>query len=182
MSPVPDTIVNPRTGQRMIFLQTAMGTGGTLLRIETVNPPGPPEPLHSHPRQVSSAEVLEGMLWFAVDGKERTIGPGERIEIPAGVVHCFRNDGPGDARAIQEFRPALRTEDFFRTWFALAADGKLESEKGMPSLLQLALLVSEFRDEMRPAAPPWPFLRAASALLAPVARLRGYRGTYGTTP
>jgi hypothetical protein len=32
-----DEIVNPRTGQRMVFLKTGTETGGELLRIDSYN-------------------------------------------------------------------------------------------------------------------------------------------------
>jgi quercetin dioxygenase-like cupin family protein len=171
-------IVNPRTGQRMVFRQTAADTGGALLQIETVNPPhGSAEPAHVHVRQESSAEVLTGALSFRVRGDVRVVRAGEKIVIPPDTPHNFWNEGEEDARAVQEFRPALRTEDFFATLFGLARDGKLD-EKGMPSLLQLAVMVPAFGDEIRPTSPPWPLLRAVAWLLGPIARRRGYRSVY----
>lgn len=45
-----DEIVNPRTGQRMVFLKTGTETGGELLQIDSYNPPNAPlEPEHVHP-------------------------------------------------------------------------------------------------------------------------------------
>jgi quercetin dioxygenase-like cupin family protein len=169
-----EEIHNPRTGQRMRFLETAADTDGALLRIESVNPPtAVAEPEHIHPVQESRAEVITGTLRFVVDGEERRLGPGEAITIPAGTPHYFANDGEEDAVSIQEFRPALGTADFFRTLFALAERGQLD-ERGMPSLLRLAVLAPAFADEIRVVSPPWPVQRAAFALLAPIARLRGY--------
>jgi len=37
-----DEIANPRTGQRMVFLETGEETGGELLRIDSYNPPSAP--------------------------------------------------------------------------------------------------------------------------------------------
>jgi len=173
-----ERIVNSRTGQQMIFRQTARDTNGALLQIETINPlHGPAEPEHIHKRQESSAEVLEGTLHFKVRGEVRVVQAGEKIVIPPDTPHQFWNSGEEDARAIQEFRPALRTEDFFETLFGLARDEKL-NERGMPSLLQLAVLVPAFGDEIRPTSPPWPLLRAITWLLGPIARARGYRSVY----
>ena len=167
-------IHNPRTGQSMRFVQTSADTDGALLRIETRNPPtGVPEPAHVHPHQESRAEVIAGTLRFVVDGQERRLGPGEAITIPAGTPHYFVNDGDEDAVALQEFRPALRTADFFQALFDLAARGELD-EHGMPSLLRLAVLAPAFAEEIRVVSPPWPIQRAAFAFLGPIARLRGY--------
>jgi mannose-6-phosphate isomerase-like protein (cupin superfamily) len=169
-----DEIANSRTGQRMVF-QTITHE---LLEIETWNSPHvPPELEHVHPRQTSGARVLAGTLRFRVRGSERDVGPGESIAIPAGVPHHFWNPGDQDAHAIQFMRPSLNTVAFFETYFALARDGKLD-EKGMPNLLQLTVMLPVFKDEIRPTSPPWPLLRTTAALIAPFARLLGYRATH----
>jgi quercetin dioxygenase-like cupin family protein len=175
-------ILNPRTGQRMRFLQTAADTDGALLQIESVNPPtGVPEPEHIHPHQESRAAVINGTLRFSVDGEDRRLGPSDTITIPAGTPHYFVNDGDEDAVCIQEFRPALRSADFFTTLFELAERGKLD-KRGMPSLLTLALLGPMYANEVRATSPPWPVQRAAFAVLAPIARLRGIRLPNGQDP
>ncbi|WCB93313.1 hypothetical protein DSM104299_02026 [Baekduia alba] len=169
-----DAIENPRTGQRMAFVTEQP----ELLEIETVNPASSVrEPVHVHPLQESGARVSAGTLRFCVDGVERAVAAGESIVIPANTPHHFWNDGSADAHAVQWFRPALRSREFFETLFALARDGKIDA-KGMPSLLQLAVTIPEFSQEIRTTTPPWPVQRALVALLAPIARRRGYRGVY----
>ncbi len=146
-----------------------------LLRIDTVNPvTDEREPLHVHPRQESGMELISGSLVFEVDGVQRKMAPGDSISVPANVPHRFWNDGEEDAHSIGYFRPALATAEFFETLFALAATDRLDA-KGMPRLLQLAVMVPEFEREIRPLSPPWPLLRAAALLLGPLARVRGYR-------
>ncbi len=50
MAHADEQIVNPRTGQAMIFHKTARDTDSALLRVETINPShGPAEPEHVHP-------------------------------------------------------------------------------------------------------------------------------------
>ena len=173
-----DEIVNPRTGQRMVFRQTAADTGGALLQIETFNPRGPAEPEHVHPLQESNARVLAGALHFSVRGRVKVVRAGEMITIPANVPHYFWNEGEEVAHAIQELRPALRTEDFFETYFALAREGKLD-ERGMPpSLLHIAVLTADFWDVIRVTRPPMAVQRLLATLLAPLGRRRGYRTRY----
>lgn len=54
-------ISNPRTGQRMTFVELRK----EVLRIESLNPPtGEREPAHVHPKQKSGAEVVSGSLAF----------------------------------------------------------------------------------------------------------------------
>lgn len=176
MAHLGQEISNPRTGQRMKFTQLEPDA----LRIESVSPAtGEHEPLHVHPKQESGAELLSGSLVFEVDGAQRRLGPGDSISIPANTSHRFWNDGEEDARWIGFFRPALSTADFFETLFALAGEDKLEAN-GMPRPLQLALMVPEFADEIRPVSPPWPVLRVLATILAPLARARGYRARIAT--
>ena len=165
-------ISNPRTGQRMKFLDLSPEE----LRIDTLNPPsGVREPVHVHPQQESGAEVIRGSLVFEVAGQCRTVSAGETIAISPDTPHRFWNDGPDDAHAIQYFRPALDTAAFFETLFALAQRDELD-RNGMPKLLPLVSLVGEFGEEIRPLSPPWPLLRVLAAALAPIARARGHRG------
>ncbi len=163
------TIRNPRTGQVMTFVAMTPEE----LRISSVNLPGDSlEPVHIHPRQESGAEVISGHLVFEVDGKERRLGPGDSITIPPGTPHRFRAEGNEPANSEQFFRPALDIASFFETFFALAQRDELDS-KGMPDLLQLAVMVPEFSDEIRTVSPPWFITRAVTSLLRPVARARG---------
>jgi mannose-6-phosphate isomerase-like protein (cupin superfamily) len=178
MAKAGDEIVNPRTGQRMVFLETGQETGGQSVRIDSYNPPSPSlEPEHVHPFQESGAEVISGSLRFSVGGEERSVKAGESITIPANTPHRFWNDGEQEAHSIQSFRPALKIDRFFESYFGLAHDGKL-NEEGSPSFWQLAVMVPYFGDEIRTPNPPWTIQRALFGLLAPVGRMLGYRPEY----
>lgn len=90
MVQVGERMVNPRTGQTMIFRQTSRDTHGRLLQFESFNEPdGAAEPEHIHPHQESSCEVLSGQLTFRIDGGERVLQAGDTVTIPAGVPHYF---------------------------------------------------------------------------------------------
>ena len=147
-----------------------------LARIESLNPAGGEarEPVHVHPVQESGAEVLSGTLVFELDGRRHEVGPGESITIPPGTPHRFWNEGDEDAESVQWFRPALDIAAFFETLFVLAQRDALTAD-GMPTTMQLAVMVPEFGQEIRPVRPPWPVLRAVTGLLAPIARRRGHR-------
>ena len=94
-------IVNPRTGQRMVFLETGSETDGQLLRIDSYNPPSPPlEPEHVHPLQESNARVVAGTLHFSIRGKIRVVRAGEMIIIPPNTPHNFWNEGEEVAHAM----------------------------------------------------------------------------------
>ncbi|MCZ7554728.1 MAG: hypothetical protein M5U05_19495 [Anaerolineales bacterium] len=81
------------------------------------------------------------------------------------------------AHAIQEFRPALKIEDFFDTYFALARAGKL-NEEGLPNLLHMAVIMREYDREIRAVHPPRLVQQMLMWSLAPIGRLLGYRGAF----
>jgi hypothetical protein len=76
-----------------------------------------------------------------------------------------------------DFRPANRFEAFTRNMIGLAQDGKT-GPKGIPNLLQLSLIAKEFRDVIQFLSPPRFLQGALFPILAPIARMRGYRGSY----
>lgn len=169
---------NPGSGQRLIFRKTAQDTGGELLEVESVytKPTSSRPPVHYHPRQEERFEVLSGRLNILVDGQERTLEEGEILIVPPGVPHEMWAPEAG-ARVNWQTRPALKTEAFFETVWGLAKDGKV-NDKGVPNLLQLALIAREYEDEFRLASPPWAVQRALFGLLAPVGKLLGYHVRY----
>lgn len=103
------TLTDPTTGQTITFRRTAADTDGELLEMETtyVASQGRP-PMHFHPGQAERFEVLEGELRVRLGRARSTLGPGDVLEIPAGVRHAMH----GSARARWEVRPALATEEF----------------------------------------------------------------------
>lgn len=173
-----EELSNPVTGQSIIIRETAADTGGERLTLESVwAKPMRKPPLHYHPEQEERFHVLEGELAVTVGGLERTLRTGDTLTIPAGKPHEMRPAGRRQARASWETRPALRTEQMMRTAFALAEDGKVDRH-GLPRALRLVAIGHEFSPEIRLTRPPWWIQRYILAVLAPLARLCGYRAVY----
>jgi quercetin dioxygenase-like cupin family protein len=171
-----DEIVNPRTGQRMRFLQTSRDTNGELLQIDCVNlPGGVKEPEHIHPYQENRFEIISGCLMFCIAGKEHRVNAGDFISIPPKVPHYFWNASDREAHYIQEFRPALRSEFFFEALFGLARDGKLNNQ-GTASPLLMASFIPAYWNEIRVTKPPEIVQSLFFGILRPVAMLLGYQG------
>jgi hypothetical protein len=109
---------------------------------------------------------------------ERTLEAGQEAAAPAGTAHDWWNAGDGEAQVLVEFLPLEpRFELMIGNMFGLANAGKTDS-KGMPGLLQLALMGREFQDVMWFTRPPRAVQRVMLGLLGPVGRMRGYRRTY----
>lgn len=173
-----DRITNARTGQVMIFLKTGAETHGEILQIECFSPPtAAKEPEHIHPLQESKFEILSGACSFSIAGKETIIQAGQSVTIPANVPHFFWNPGDSTAHYIQEFQPALHIDEFFKTFFALSRDGKL-NDQGIPNLLHGSIIMLKYNKEIRVMKPPWLLQRLTYIVLAPIGRLLGYRADY----
>ena len=173
-----DTVVNPVTGERLVFRKTSRDTGGQAVVIETfVQPNGFVAAAHVHPSQEERFEVLRGSVGFKIGRKKMVAGPGRRITVPAGTPHKFWNAGDDEAHFVCEVRPALQFESLIETMFGLASDGKT-NRKGMPNPLRLAVIANAHFDTVRLPYPPAIVQRIALAAGAPLGQLLGYGATY----
>jgi mannose-6-phosphate isomerase-like protein (cupin superfamily) len=174
-----DVVEHPVTGERFTFLDTAEDTGGKYVRIELhVEPRGFVAAPHIHPLIEETFAILSGTFAFVVDGEQRLVGASQEATVPPGRPHAWWNSGDEEGVAIVEFRPALKTEEFFETFFDLAQDGKVSPKTGLPNLLWLAVILRSYRDFLYLAKPPLFVQRAVFTPLAAVARLLGYRTPY----
>jgi quercetin dioxygenase-like cupin family protein len=134
---------------------------------------GSAPPAHFHPDQDEHFEVLEGRLSVRVDREERTLEPGESIEIPRGTVHQMWNGGDAQARALWRTEPAGRTADWFAALDGLQRSGRV-GRNGMPSPVAFGAYLTEYSDVFRLGGPQV-LLRPGLAVLGAIGRLRGYR-------
>ena len=175
-----DVIEHPVTGEKLTFLETAEYTAGEYAAFELrVKPHGFVAAPHIHPKMEESFEIHSGTFTFVVDGEERQVEAGESATIPMGTPHAWWNAGEEEGVATVEFRPALKSGEFFESFFGLAKDGKVSPKAGLPGLLWLALIFRSYGEDFAYVVrPPLPVQRAIFAPLAAVARLLGYRMPY----
>ncbi len=173
-----DTIVNPVTGERIVFHKTSASTNGELCEIEVfVRPGGVVAAAHVHPYQTERFEILGGTIGMKVGRKKIEARYGDVVTVEPGTAHTFWNAGDDDLHFVCVVRPALRFEQLLETMFALAADGKT-NKKGMPNPFRLAVIARSAFDTVRlPLVPAW-MQRTALAAGAPLGRLLGYEPTY----
>lgn len=171
-----DGIANPITGERVVIRTTARESDGRRFETECFLPPDAPrQPEHLHPRQESVITVVRGVCGFKLDGEVRLAMPGQRFVVPARSPHQVWNAGGDILHLHVEQRPALESsERLMVALFSLAAAGKTDA-RGMPSILQQAVMVPAYSDAVRFVSTPWPVQRALCAFLGPVARARGHR-------
>ncbi len=173
-----DELHHPVTGERITWRKVADDTGGEFLEADLYALPlASPAAAHIHPHQDERFEVMRGTLKLSVAGVVQILHPGDIAVVPRGTPHIWWNVGEDEAHVVTDFRPALRTEMFFETFFGLGIDGKT-NRRGMPHLLQLAAIAHEFEDEVRLAKPSLTVQKILFTPLATLARLAGYRGWY----
>ena len=173
-----DVIENSVTGERVVVL---IGTGesrdGRIAGHLFVRPGGAVAMEHLHATVSERFRVIEGRLGVRIGGRESVLEKGADVTVTPGVVHDWWNPGPGEAQVLVEVEPGRRFELMLSTLFGLAND-RLTNSKGMPHLLQLAVIAREFRDVIEFVKPPRILQRLAFAFLAPIGQALGYQPYY----
>lgn len=117
---------------------TPISAGGVVIALEVATPvgvPGPPP--HYHEDCAETFFVTSGRLGVMKDEQWTSLGPGEQVEVPPGVVHTFRNDGGEEVRTITCFEPR-GFEAFFREFGVDAsAPGAFEASVGAESIARV---------------------------------------------
>ena len=179
MAKAGDTIESPLSGARIVFLKTARDTNGELLQLDDVMKGGGRVPIeHVHPYMEERFEILSGTARLSMRGQERDVGAGETVVVPAGTPHVWGNPNEDEVHLILEFRPALRMDEWFETFFGLQKDGKVNPKSGLPNPLQWAVISREYEDEIYLASPPLFVQRVRFGLLAAIGKLLGYKARY----
>jgi mannose-6-phosphate isomerase-like protein (cupin superfamily) len=169
---------SPTLKSRLRIVVSTAQTQGQLVQVEFENQPqdiGPP--YHVHPRQEERFQVIEGRLAFRLAGEQREIGPGETLVVPPNAPHTFWNPGMDPVRFTSEHRPALGFERFITTLYDLDDDGKADAA-GVPSLLQLMVMLRARPGEEFIAGPPRIAQRIGAAVLGTVGGWLGRRAVY----
>ena len=168
-------IENRVIGDRIVFRRTTADTAGELLEFDLFarsGAQGPPE--HVHPQATEHFQVIQGELRARVAGVEHAVGVGQSLVIPPGTLHTWWNSGAAEVQVRVQLTPAGRNETFLETIYALASLGRTNS-KGVPGMLQLSVFAPSYFDTNHIVRPPLLVQRVVLGIIAPFARLLGYR-------
>jgi quercetin dioxygenase-like cupin family protein len=172
------TIYNPRIRQEIRFLQTGKDTNGKLLEMEATFSEHSKEPApHYHPYQVEDFTVLSGELTVRIDRQLKVLKQGDSLHVPKNKVHSMWNNSGSKTLMNWKVQPAMDTDHFLETATGLANDGKT-NDKGMPNILQVALMANKYSNVFRLAQPPFIVQKILFLILMPFAYLFGYKPTY----
>ena len=178
------TILNEGIRSKFVYRQTSIETAGRRFEWDNyVDPGGGPidtPHVHTHMREVF--QVVDGEMRFVIDGRDRIVKAGETLVAEPGSTHAFQNPTDAQVHMISRFEPAEPGP-----WDELAHKGLLPDSQfvqiaragglGRVSPLQLIVFGSRFKQGYRPGIPTW-IQDLTSFLVAPTARLFGYRAYY----
>ncbi|TCU76812.1 hypothetical protein EDE08_102350 [Bradyrhizobium sp. R2.2-H] len=132
--------------------------------------------VHVHPGADEHFAVRSGRVKIVVDGREQVVEAGGGVTVPRGRPHYFANVGEGNAELEVSFTPAQQHLRFFANFVTLTAkQPKWFSSAGDPNFLLIALVLHAYRNHMYLAGVPIWLQKLLFAVLAPMARLSGYR-------
>ncbi|MDO8615794.1 MAG: cupin domain-containing protein [Dehalococcoidia bacterium] len=167
-----DAIEVPRTGEKFVFLKRPRDTNGELVEIEffvrdfalvAARPH-----IHTNTERV---EVIAGTARMRRGREEQSLGPGDTLVIPPGMVHSLRREGEEFLHFRLQFRPPMKVETLFETLIGLHRDGKNYRHP-----LQSVVMARE-HDTYLGGPPIW-LQKPLFAALASIGRLLGYRARY----
>ena len=171
----PGEVLEHPRGDRLEFVATSAATGGALLEMHVTYPPRTEAPaVHLHPEQRERFTIVQGALVAVIGGVEGRYAAGETFEVAAGTPHTMHADADEPTRFVWQVQPALRTEDFFEKVWDLARANGSDAPRS-PNVLQGALLMRSYGREFQLVRPPRWLQVPLFAVLAPLARLLGYR-------
>jgi mannose-6-phosphate isomerase-like protein (cupin superfamily) len=182
--PLSRHIENPVTGDRISFIQSPMmGEGEMLIFRCRLAPHAKGSPAHVHEAVHETFLVEQGAMTFTLAGKaERTLAPGEAIDLPPGTVHGFRNPSADEAWFVSTANPGYELEAFLRALYDMAARGQTDRDGNPKDPRDFALILSKV--DLRIAGLPRWLQKAMIAALARFARPRAPHGqhTLGAVP
>jgi mannose-6-phosphate isomerase-like protein (cupin superfamily) len=163
-------------GMKFTVLQSSADTNGKSLDLHWELLPGcnMKDPLvHTHPHAVETYEVLEGEMEFFIKDKWVTAKKGNKLVVPNGVTHAFRNPTKKIVTVLNTHEPALRMENYFedvcKVLDKLTVNRTKNFQMNFKSMLYMSVLMNKYREEIIAKSPP----DIAITILGFIAKLMG---------
>lgn len=147
----------------MIFtvLKSSEDTNGNSLDLHWQLLPGcnMKDPLvHVHPHAIETYEVLEGEMEFYIGDKWIKAVAGDKLAVPEGVTHCFRNPSDALVTVYNTHQPALRMENYFedvcKVLDKLTGNRARDLKMDLRTKLYMSVLMNNYRQEIIAKKPP----------------------------
>jgi mannose-6-phosphate isomerase-like protein (cupin superfamily) len=170
-----DSVYNHLAGERLVFRRTGAETDGASFEVDLYLDPHGAVPIeHVHAEVEEYFTVVEGVLTVRVSGVEKQLRPGETIVVPPGTPHQPFNPTDQVVHVIGGGKPAGKLDlCLVQTHMLL-----LDRNQKQPSPITVLGIVATAPEgcDIYPAGPPVALLRALRVVVAPAARIFGFRG------
>ncbi len=148
-------------GMRFTVLQTSADTQGKSLDLhwELLPSCNMKNPLiHVHPDAIETYEVLEGDMQFFVHDKWISAKTGDKLSVPKGIAHCFRNPTDKVVRLFNTHQPALKMENYFedvcKVLDKVTSNRRKNFRMNFGTMLYMSVLMNNYRKEIIAKNPP----------------------------
>lgn len=148
-------------GMKFTVLQSGADTNGKSLNLnwELLPRCNMKDPLvHTHPHAIETYEVLEGEMEFFVKDKWLVKKKGDKLIVPMGVTHAFRNPTEKIVMVYNTHQPALRMENYFEDICKILdklTDNRTKAfTMNMKGKLYMSVLMKNYRNEIISKSPP----------------------------
>ena len=148
-------------GMLFTVLQSGADTGGNSLDLHWQLLPrcNMKDPLvHVHPHAIETYEVLEGEMEFFIKDKWLVAKKGDKLVVPKGVTHAFRNPSEKIVTVFNTHQPALRMENYFedvcKVLDKLTDNRTRDFKMNFKTMLYMSVLMNNYRSEIIAKSPP----------------------------
>lgn len=158
-------------GSEYVLIKSDAETGGEFVEMEWSLPPDAfAPPVHIHPTQEESYEVLGGRFEVMVDGAWSELGAGESASVPPGTDHTFRTMGE-PVRVRNFHRPGGRFDEFIEEQYRFLTSDRFKGLKRPSTAMVMSIAWRDHADLLVPSSRA---LRLAMAGMARLGSLLGY--------
>lgn len=165
-------------GMQFTILQTSADTVGKSLDLHWDLLPAcnMKDPLiHIHPHAIETYDVLEGEMEFFIKDKWVPARAGDKLMVPEGVAHSFRNPTGTVVKVFNTHQPAFNMEGYFedvcKVLDKVTRNRTEPFSMNLRAKFYLGVLMNNYRQEIIARKPP----DAAVRLLGFIGKLSGVR-------
>lgn len=170
-------LIDKFTGDTFEFIETGKDTNGQRVTIKVnLKSKGQTVDNHIHLLQDETFKVISGRLTCIQNGKKQTVNAGEEISLPKDTPHNHFNTDDEPVEYIQTISPAIDVDFFLENLFGMINDGKVKDGK-LP-FLQAMVTLKYLESPSLLADLPRGLQKGLASVLAPIARMFGYRAIY----
>src|SRR5215216_1363289 len=95
---------------------------------------------------------------FFVKDKWLMVGKGDKLTVPIGITHAFRNPTEKTVTVFNTHQPALKMENYFedvcKVLDKITDNRKKEFKMNMKTMLYMSVLMNNYRNEIIAKNPP----------------------------